>query len=116
MKIHITVSGLDLTSELEKYANVKIARLSRRVPKGLRASASCTVHFSQVRKKGAKFNTCIVSFELDGAELKSEETTLHMYSALDVAAVHLEKQLVDFAAQQGGRSLRSRLRRYFRPN
>lgn len=115
MKIYLNATGFDLTTDLEKYANVKIARLARKVPRSLRASAACSVHFTQTRKKGTKFNTCSISFRLDDNELKAEETTLHMYSSLDIAAVHIGHQLKDFVAKRGRRRLRLILRRYFHP-
>ena len=114
MKVHFSASGLDLTTELEKYANKKIARLNRKVPRGVRPETTCDVRFAQVRKKGEEFNSCSISFRLGKTELKVEETTLHMYTSLDIASVHMERQLVDYAAKHGGLSLRARLKRSLR--
>jgi len=82
---------LDITGELERYANRKVAGLAKRVPRKLRPQAECQVHFAQVQRKGVKHNTCTVSFMLDDTRLKGEETTLHMYTALDIAVVHVER-------------------------
>jgi len=100
MKIRLSASGLELTAELEKYTHAKIVRLSRKVPRGLRAQSLCDVHFVQTRRKGSKINTCVVAFTLDDTKLKAEETTLHMYAALDIAIVHLEHQLTDYIANR----------------
>ncbi|HSX15998.1 MAG TPA: ribosome-associated translation inhibitor RaiA [Candidatus Saccharimonadales bacterium] len=114
MKIRMSVEGLELTGELEKYASAKLRRLGKFVPRRLRAGAAVEVQFSLHKRKGAKYNTCGISFMLDGTKLKAEETTLHMYTALDVAAVHIEHQLKDYARNNLRRRLRTRLRRFFR--
>jgi ribosomal subunit interface protein len=113
MKIRLSTSDFDLTLELEKYANIKLAGLSRKVPRRMRPQAFCDVHFMQVRRKGAKFNTCVIGLNIDDTKLRSEETTLHMYTSLDIAVVHIERQLNDYAAKHR-HPLRTRLRRRFR--
>lgn len=117
MKIRLSTSDFDLTLELEKYANIKLAALSRKVPRRMRPQAFCDVHFTQVRRKGAKFNTCVIGLTIDDTKLRAEETTLHMYTSLDIAVVHIERQLNDYAAKHRHRlnaRLRARLRRHFR--
>lgn len=114
MKIQFFSNGFEPTAELEKYARKKVARLSRRVPRGLRSRAACEVRFSQKRAKGNKFNSCTIQFRVDDAELTVEETTQHMYTSLDIAAVHMERQIIDFRAQKGKPSLRARLKRALR--
>lgn len=115
MKIHLSASGFELTSELEKYANTKVAQLVRQVPRKLRPTAVCKIHFTQkLPPKAVAMNTCSITFSLDAAELKAEETTQHMYVALDIAAVHIAHQLADYATKQRKEHLRSRLKRRFR--
>lgn len=114
MKIQLHATGLELTSELQKYARRKIARLNKKVPRPLRAEAACEVRFVQTRRKGEKFNRCSILFQLDGTELKVEETTLHMYTSLDIAAVHMERQVIDFRSKRGMPSLRARIKRVLR--
>ena len=96
MTVGYSAKGLTLTNELEKYANGKVARLNRRVPRRFRAHASYKVAFVQTTRKGTKFNTCEVTLTLEGTEFKAKETTLHMYAALDVAVVYIEQQLKDY--------------------
>jgi len=48
---------------------------------------------------------------LGETRFRSEETTQHMYAALDIAVVHVERQLADHLAKQPKRPLRTRLRR-----
>ncbi len=113
MKIHITSRGLDLTTDLEKYANRKLARLAKKVPRRKRAEAVCKIVFAQVRRRGKEINTCSIDFVFNSTQLRAQETTLHMYAALDIAAVHMERQIIDFAAQHR-RPLRAQVRRLFR--
>lgn len=115
MKIDLTATKFELTVELEKYAHTKVVRLVRKVPRRLRADAVCHVTFSQVHRKGVESNSCKVVLTLDDAQLIAEETTLHMYSSLDVATVRISKQLKDFVARQGGRGIRGVLHAYVRP-
>jgi ribosome-associated translation inhibitor RaiA len=74
----------------------------------------CEVRFAQIVRKGTAFNTCTITFTVGKAELRAEETTLHMYAALDIAAVQVERQLADFVATQHKHRLSTRLKRHFR--
>jgi putative sigma-54 modulation protein len=96
MKIHFAADGIELTVELEKYANSKIAHLARKVPRRYRTYASFKVVFSQVIRKGTKQCTCDLNLWIDDTDLRAEETTQHMYASLDIAAVHIEQQLRDY--------------------
>lgn len=110
MKTQFSTKGIDLTSELEKYANRKVAHISRRVPRKLRATVDCEVAFARATKKGTKLNTCTITLGIDDVELKACETTQHMYAALDIAAVQIEQQLKDYVRKELG----GLLRRHFR--
>lgn len=105
MKIHFAANGIELTGDLEKYANSKIARLARKVPRRQRTYASFKIVFTQVFRKGTKQCTCNLSLWLDDTELKAEETTQHMYAALDIAVVHVEQQLKDYVRRNRWRPL-----------
>lgn len=96
MKTHFAAEGTELTGELERYAKGKIAHITRRVPRRLRTYASCKVAFAQKTVKGTKFSTCTLTLWLDDTELVAEETTQHLYAALDIAVVHIEQQLKDY--------------------
>lgn len=111
MKIRMSARGFDLTGELEKYATKKMAALTKRVPHKLRATAMCDMHFSQVHKKGTEINTCSFSITLGDTRLRSEETTQHMYTAIDIAVVHVQHQLLDYLAKQPKHPVAARLRR-----
>ena len=114
MKVRYSASGYELTRELEKYAAVKVARLNRKVPRRYRAGADCEVTFTQRRKQKAKFNTSTVTLRFNDTQLKASETTLHMYAALDIASVHIEQQLKDYARSHKNNGAWGRLKRSLR--
>ena len=109
MKAHFIASDFDLTPELEKYARHKMAEITRRVPRALRAQASCTIQFDQKLTGETKFNTCTIVMVLPDTELHSRETTSHMYAALDIASVNINQQLRDYAVHHGAVGVRARL-------
>lgn len=96
MKTLYSAEGLELTGELTKYANGKSAHLARKIPRRLRSKAACKVSFGQTASSEHKLNTCRIVLTLDDTELRAEETTQHMYAALDIAAVHIEQQLAEY--------------------
>lgn len=109
MKLHLTAKGFTLTGELQKYARRKVIHASRRLPRETRAKASCKVAFTRITRADVHYNTCSIVLAFDGVELRAEETTRHVYTALDIASVQIEQQLQD-AVQRPAR-LPSRLRR-----
>jgi len=114
MNIRMSASGFELSAELEKYAKAKMAHLAKRVPRTLRAEALCDIHFVQVRKKSTELNTCSFSLTVEGNRLRSEEATPHLYTALDIAVVHVEHQLADYLAKRPKPAVAGRLRRRLR--
>jgi ribosomal subunit interface protein len=110
MKILYSVLGLELTGELNKYANGKVKRLTRRIPRKLRAQAECQVEFAQAVRKGVKYSTCSVTLMFDDTVFRAKETTQHMYAALDIAAVQIEQQVKDHARSQHSGLLKRRFR------
>ena len=101
MKLHITASGFDLGSELEKYASGKAAQLNKEIPRKLRAQSVCDMHFAQTKGDELKVSTCTILVKLGEEEFHAEESTQHMYAALDIATVHMEHQLDDYLLRHG---------------
>lgn len=113
MKVRLTSTGYDMTSELEKYADGKAADMAKPLSHKYRATADCWIHFTSVKKKGVVYHTCTVTFRVQDTELKTEETTLHMYAALDIASAHIEQQLEDYVARRKKHRLRSMVKKRF---
>jgi ribosomal subunit interface protein len=108
MKVHYSTRGFELTAELEKYANGKMARLTRKVPRRFKADSMCEVAFSQAMRKDNKLSTCSITLSLNGTDIKAKETTQHMYAALDIAVVDIEQQLKDYIRKRRRGILRHR--------
>jgi len=113
MKVRLGAEGFELNAELDKYAGKKVTQFGRHVPRKEKAEAACEIHFSQGERAGVKHSTCAITLAFDDVELKAEETTQHMYSALDIAAVRIEQQLDDYVRLQKQHRIRTRLKRRF---
>lgn len=114
MKIRISAAGFNLSAELERYTRRKLTQLTKKVPRELRLHALCDVHFVQTSKRGKKIKTCVIGLSLDDTKLRAEETTLHMYTALDIAVVHIDRQLKDYVTMRYRRSIFARIRSHLR--
>jgi ribosomal subunit interface protein len=108
MKTHYAARGIELTAELEKYANRKLIRVARKIPRRFKAGAACEVVFSRVVREGNKLTTCTIVLSLATTTMQAEEATQHAYAALDIAAVHIEQQLKEYVHMQRRGLLRRR--------
>jgi len=94
MRFHILAEGFDLTPELEKYTAGKIETLAKLLPRGARRNVVASVRFTRSPKRSQSHSTCVLVLTLSNdEEMRAEESTMHMYAALDIAVVHLEQQL-----------------------
>jgi ribosomal subunit interface protein len=95
MKKQLTAIGFELSDELEKYSRSKLAELARRVPRELRDDALCVVTFTQM-KRGTDKRRCSMVLQVGGQKFRAQETTQHMYTALDIATVDVLQKLRDY--------------------
>lgn len=114
MHIEITTTGFELTPELDKYTRRKLARVTRRIPRGLREEAACRVRFKQAAVKGEKKNACTIKVTAGDMVFDAAETTLHTYAALDIVVTHIENELKMYRATHSKWGALSRIRRTFR--
>lgn len=112
MKARFVVNGIELTNDLEKYANQKVAHLNKRILRKFRSSTDCQITFTQAVRKGVKLNTCDIVLTSGGDKLKACETTQHMYAALDIVVVQIDQQLKVLAHKERA----GLIRRHFRTN
>ena len=99
MKIHVAAQGFTLTPELDKYAGKKARFTVRKLPRAVRAGASCTIHFTQEVDTAL----CAMTLTVRDETFTAEEATLHPYAALDIVATSVEYQLADFIARHGSK-------------
>ena len=95
MHIEITAQGLELTPELEKYTQSKLARIARVVARLSQHGSStiCAVRFTQTHVQEDRVNTCMLKVTLGSETFTAQETTQHMYAALDIVTAQIEQQL-----------------------
>lgn len=105
MKTQLVARGFELSAELEKYTQHKLATIRRRVPRAARPEVLCTVQFIKKRTKAAENKTCRLTLILPHEKLEAEETTQHMYAALDIATEHMVQQLRDYKGRHRRRNL-----------
>lgn len=110
MKLHIQATGFELDRELEKYVDGKVSQLYKELPRKLRADANCDIAFRQSGRGSSKASTCKVTVMLDGVTFQAEESTQHMYAALDIAVVHVVHQLEGHLVEQGYKQRRGEWR------
>lgn len=96
MGIRYIVKGLELTDDLEKYANGKVVRLTKKIPRRMRSEAMCEITFMQVLRKSSKVSTCHIVVKLGNVEFQAEEATQHLYAALDITVVDVEQQITKY--------------------
>jgi ribosome-associated translation inhibitor RaiA len=106
MKTDLTFRGYaEPNVELQKYARHKLSELGRKVPRSIRAETTCSVKFTRQRKKEGGHKTCTMVLVLPHQTLEAQETTRHMYTALDIAVAHLVQLLHEYKLQYHRRRL-----------
>jgi ribosomal subunit interface protein len=113
----LELSGIDYTisPKLHLYAEKKVQKLEKYVPRSARASAHVEVRLKQKLVKGVNHSTCEITLHLPHENLQASETTQHMYAAVDVATAHLRNQIASYKEKYMPAKLRHRLRSRFRP-
>jgi ribosomal subunit interface protein len=108
MNTQLSARGFELNAELEKYAHHKLAALRRRLPRTVRSDVLCSVRFTQKRKREGGLKVCRLALELPHATLQAQESTQHMYAALDIVIADMLVQLQDYKREYHRRGLRRR--------
>jgi putative sigma-54 modulation protein len=109
MKTHITARGFELNAELNRYIRHKLAELNRKLPRGVRAEIACTLTLTQKHRKDGDTKTCAIVLQLPNEKLQAQETTQHMYAALDIVAEAMSEQVRAYKTRNRRRGLRARL-------
>ncbi len=87
-----------LTPELEKYAIRKLAWVERAMPRSEREVVRVGVRFRQRMVAGEKQNSCKLTLTSPKHSFTAQETTVHLYSALDIVAAALRADLKRYKA------------------
>lgn len=92
MYIKFQAAGDELTPELQKYTYHKLAPLVRRMPRAIRSTARFVVSFERRTAKKQTVGSCKIICAAAGQVWTAQETTQHIYAALDIAVVQIEQQ------------------------
>lgn len=91
-RLDITSVHVDMDDDIKKYIHKKIGKLDRLMPRHARKSAHAKVILS--KSKGKKQEpTCEAIIEVPGKTLTAKESTINMYSSVDVVESKLARQL-----------------------
>lgn len=116
MDIEITTQGFELNQELEKYTHVKLGRITRQLTRLSHdgVPTACQVVFTQAHLRENKVNTCMLTLVLGDEKLTAQETTQHMYAALDIVTAQVEQRLKAYRKAHSKSGVIGHVRRTFR--
>ena len=113
-KLEINGVHLDVEEDIKKYIHRKVGKLQRLIPRSARASAHARVVLSVTKNRP----TCEVVLELPGSTLMAKESTINMFSSVDVVEAKLSRQLRKYKtthAQTTGRKMVRKLIKRIQP-
>lgn len=91
----IYATNLTLDDKAKDYAVSKLSKLEKYIPKASRKSASARVVFS-LDQGSSKLPTCEVILNLPGKVITAKESTVNMFSSIDVVESKLQAQLTKY--------------------
>ena len=103
--VHVTLSG-----RLEKYIYKKIGRLDRLVPRHAKKSVHARVILSETKAK-KKLSVCEVILELPHNTITAKESTINMFSSVDIVEAKLARQIAKYKTMHDQNHDRRLLRR-----
>ncbi len=104
-----SAEGFESVEKLHKYTDAKLKDLQKYIPRKSRESAQFSVHFALDKKLQQK--SCRLNLSLPHQKLTASETAEHVYSALDIAAAELKRQMADYKSKHGQHGFRHRIAR-----
>ena len=104
--VHMTID-----QNLEKYARQKLGQLDRYAPRHARPSLHAEVKLKEGNARDKKECTCEVIMYLPQNTLRTSETTINMYAAIDIVEAKLKTQLKKYKDKHSNPKLHRRLLR-----
>ncbi|NTW61817.1 ribosome-associated translation inhibitor RaiA [Candidatus Saccharibacteria bacterium] len=115
----ITISGIayDVDDAARKYVMKRIGSLDRYLPRHARSSVSADVKLKQVNKDHGNKYEVEVNMNIPGKVITAKDSTINIFSAIDIAEAKLKVQLSDYKqaniAHLGKRRIMSRFKQGF---
>ena len=106
IKLHITTKNFELTEKVQEYAEHKIGRLDRFMPRGTREIEGRVI--LEVDPSGREDNKyiCEAMLELPGPNAEAKEATLNIFAAIDIVEAKLRTQVKKFKDKHAPSRLR----------
>ena len=92
-KMEIQGVNLKIDANLRKYAEKKIGKLDKYIPRHARDSVHVKVYLKERVIKTKKECTCEVMLVLPKESINTKESTINMYAAIDIVETKLKNQL-----------------------
>ncbi|HSH18033.1 MAG TPA: ribosome-associated translation inhibitor RaiA [Candidatus Saccharimonadales bacterium] len=99
----------DHDDNLRKYVTRKIGHLDRYLPRQARASAHAEVLLKEDGAKDGRCHTCEVTLHLPHEVINIQETSINMYTAVDIVELKLKHQIQKYKDLHVGNTFRRRL-------
>ena len=112
-RLDITGVHLNVFPRLEKYVRKKIGNLDRLMPRHAKKSVHGRVVLRETKAKKKMF-LCEVVLELPGQTIMAKESTINIFSAVDIVEAKLARQIRKYKTTHGQDNNRRSLRRLLR--
>ena len=109
MKIEINGVHVELDDKIKKYVRAKLNKLEKYLPKHARESAHAEVFLKERKIKAKKECTCEVVLHLPKDTIRTQETTMNMFAAVDIVEAKLKNQLKKYKETHSSLRIHKRL-------
>jgi putative sigma-54 modulation protein len=112
----VEINGVhyEVDDNLRRYANKKLTKLERYLPKHAHDSAHLRIWLKESHAKDKKHCTCEVSLHLPHETITISESTLNMYAAIDIVQAKLKQRISKYRELHTGHRRRRLLTRIMR--
>jgi putative sigma-54 modulation protein len=114
MKLEITGVHMDLDPKIQKYVTTKLNKLEKYLPRHARESAHAEVFLKERKIKTRKECTCEVVMHLPKDTIRTAETTMNIYAAVDIVEAKLKNQLKKYKETHSSLRMHKRVIAKFR--
>ena len=92
-KIDLSGKNYELNDAIKEYAQKKLGRLDRFLPRQARESAKLEVIFKEVNRENGNKYECEAILVVPGKKIVAADSTMNMMAAIDIVEAKLADQL-----------------------
>lgn len=108
-KMEVSGVHMDVSPKLQKYATKKLGAVDKYLPRQARESAHMVVRLKEANQKSGKHYTCEVVLHLPHDTIRIAETTMNIFSAVDIIETKLQNQIKKYKDQHSSSRLRNKI-------